>query len=133
MPFRPNSLHAPVASDDSFMTMKPSLILTAAVSIALAVPVLAADPAVVANYNKPCASCHSKDGTGSTTMGKKLSVKNLTDAKVVAEIKDDVALKNLKEGVKDPGGKEIKKPFTGKLSEAEMKALIDYAKSFAKK
>ena len=53
--------------------------------------------------------------------------------KVVAEIKDDVALKNLKEGVKDSGGKEIKKPFTGKLSEADMKALIEYCKSFAKK
>ena len=113
--------------------MKPSLILITAVSVALTWPAVAADPAIVANYAKHCASCHAKDGTGSTTMGKKLSVKNLTDAKVVAEIKDDVALKNLKEGVKDKAGKEIKKPFTGKLTEAEMKSLIKYCKSFAKK
>ena len=116
-------------------SMKPKRILTAAAALALTIApaALAADPAVVANYNKHCASCHAKDGTGSTTMGKKLSVKNLTEAKVVADIKDDVALKNLKEGVKDKGGKEIKKPFTGKLTEPEMKALIEYSKSFAKK
>jgi len=89
------------------MSMKPSLILIAATSLALSLPTLAADPALIATYAKHCASCHSKDGTGKTTMGKKLSVKDLTDAKVVAEIKDDVALKNLKEGVKDSGGKEI--------------------------
>jgi cytochrome c553 len=115
------------------MSMKTRLILIGATSLALSVPTLAADPAVIASYTKHCASCHGKDGTGKTTMGKKLSVKDLTDAKVVADIKDDVALKNLKEGVKDSGGKEIKKPFTSKLSEADMKALIEYCKSFAKK
>ena len=112
--------------------MKLSSLLAAA-SIALALPAMAADPAVVANFNKHCASCHGKDGTGKTTMGKKLSVKDLTDAKVVAEIKDDEALKNLNEGVKDKAGKEIKKPFTGKITEDEMKALIAYSKAFAKK
>jgi len=115
------------------MKSKRILITTAALALTLAPISRAADPAVVANYNKHCASCHAKDGTGNTTMGRKLSVKSLTDTKVVADIKDDVALKNLKEGVKDKGGKEIKKPFAGKLTEPEMKALIDYSKSFAKK
>jgi len=113
--------------------MKSKLFLITAASIALALPSLAADPAVVANYNTHCASCHAKDGSGNTTMGRKIGAKNFTDAKVVAEIKDDHALKNLKEGVKDKNGKEIKKPFTGKLTEEEMKALIEYSKSFAKK
>lgn len=111
--------------------MKPILIVTA-LAATLALPALAADPAVTANYSKHCSSCHGKDGKGQTTMGKKLSVKDLTDKKVVAEIKDDEALKNLKEGVKDKAGKEIKKPFATKLSEAEMKALIAYSKAFAK-
>jgi len=115
------------------MTMKPNLLLIAAASIALALPSLAADPAVIVSYNTHCASCHAKDGSGNTTMGKKIGAKNFTDAKVVADIKDDHALKNLKEGVKDKNGKEIKKPFVGKLTEAEMKALIDYSKAFAKK
>ena len=105
---------------------------TVAAALLLATPALAAAAALVANYNKHCASCHAKDGTGNTTMGRKLSVKSLKDPKVVADIKDDVALKNLKEGVKDKAGKEIKKPFSGKLSEAEMKALIEYCKAFAK-
>ncbi len=126
-------MHASVDSVDNLMTMKPNLLLIAAASIALALPSLAADPAVIVSYNKHCASCHAKDGSGNTTMGKMIGAKNFTDAKVVADIKDDHALKNLKEGVKDKNGKEIKKPFVGKLTEAEMKALIDYSKAFAKK
>jgi mono/diheme cytochrome c family protein len=108
------------------------ILLLPALALALAAPAFAADEAVVANYTKHCSSCHGKDGKGQTTMGKKLSVKDLTDKKIVAEIKDDQALKNLKEGVKDKAGKEIKKPFTGKITEPEMKALIAYAKDFAK-
>jgi len=110
------------------------LTLTLAASLAIAtVQLHAADAAVLANYTKHCASCHGKDGKGQTTMGKKVGAKDFTDAKVHAEIKDDVALKNLKEGVKDKAGKEIKKPFTGKISEDEMKALIEYSKTFYKK
>ena len=112
--------------------MKKTLFATLTV-IALALPTFAADDAATkALYDKHCASSHGKDGKGQTTMGKKVGVKDLTDAKIVAEIKDDHALKNLKEGVKDKSGKEIKKPFTGKISEDEMKALIAYAKKFAK-
>ena len=113
--------------------MKSKLFLITAASVALALPSLAADPAIVAKYNTLCASCHAKDGSGNTTMGKKIGAKNFTDPKVVAEIKDGHALKNLKEGVKDKNGKEIKKSFSAKLSEDEMKALIEYAKTFAKK
>ena len=110
------------------------LIATSTVALGLATSALAADDAAVAaNYTKHCVACHGKDGSGNTTMGKRVGAKNFTDAKVVAEINDEVALKNLKEGVKDKNGKEIKKPFTGKLSEDEMKALIQYTKKFAKK
>ncbi|MGE3310431.1 MAG: cytochrome c [Limisphaerales bacterium] len=108
-------------------------IAAAAAIAAINLPASAADAAVVANYGKHCASCHGKDGSGKTVMGKKIGAKDFTDPKVVAEIKDDHALKNLKEGVKDKNGKDIKKPFTGKLTEDEMKALIEYAKTFAKK
>ncbi len=111
--------------------MKRILIIPA-VALALACPTFAADAVVTATYAKHCSSCHGKDGKGQTTMGKKLNVKDLTDKKVVDEIKDDVALKNLKEGVKDKSGKELKKSFAGKLSEDEMKALIKYSKSFVK-
>ncbi len=113
--------------------MKQTVLITLT-SLALAVPAFAAtDAAVLANYTKHCASCHGKDGKGQTTMGKKVGAKDFTDPKVIAEIKDEHALKNLKEGVKKDG-KEIKKPFTGKISEDEMKALVDYCKkNFVKK
>ncbi len=111
--------------------MKTNLIIPV-LALTLVIPAFAADEVVSANYTKHCASCHGKDGKGQTTMGKKLSVKDLSDKKVVAEIKDDVALKNLKEGVKDKSGKELKKSFAGKLNEAEMKALVAHAKAFAK-
>lgn len=113
--------------------MKQLTLATGIAALLIAAPAYADDAAVMANYTKHCVACHGKDGRGQTTMGKKLGVKDLTDAKVVAEIKDDHALKNLKEGVKDKNGKEIKKSFADKLKEDEMKALIEYAKKFAKK
>ena len=63
----------------------PSLLITL-ITTALAAPLLAAepDPAVLANYNKHCVSCHAKDGSGKTTMGRKVGAKDYTDAKVVA-------------------------------------------------
>ncbi len=106
-------------------------ILASIITLALSVPLFADDAAVAANYTKHCASCHGKDGKGLTTMGKKVGAKDFTDAKMWADVKDDVALKNLKEGVKKDG-KEIKKPFAGKISEDEMKALIAYSKKFKK-
>lgn len=113
--------------------MKHLTLATGIAALLIAAPAIADDAAVAANYTKHCVACHGKDGKGQTTMGKKLGVKDLTDAKVVAEIKDEHALKNLKEGVKDKNGKEIKKPFADKLKEDEMKALIEYAKKFSKK
>jgi len=114
--------------------MKQILILPAiALAVSLATPAFAADEATVANFTKHCASCHGKDGKGQTTMGKKAGCKDYTDAKVVAEIKDDEALKQIKEGMKDKAGKELMKPFAGKVSEDEMKALLAYLKAFGKK
>jgi cytochrome c5 len=39
----------------------------------------------------------------------------------------------VKEGLKDKAGKELMKPFGGKLSDDEIKALVTYMKAFAKK
>ena len=102
--------------------------MVALLALSLAVPAFGDD---AANYVKHCSSCHGKDGKGQTTMGKKLGAKDFSDAKAWADVKDDVALKNLKEGVKKDG-KEIKKPFAGKLTEPEMKSLIEYCKKFKK-
>jgi mono/diheme cytochrome c family protein len=78
-----------------------------------------------------CASCHGKDGSGSTMMGKKLAVKDYRDAKVQAAFSDAEAETAIKEGVKT-NGKQSMKPFKDKLSDADMKALVAHIRSFKK-
>ena len=51
-----------------------------------------------ANYEKDCAKCHGADGKGETKMGKKMGAKDYTDAKVQDELKDEAAIKAIKEG-----------------------------------
>jgi mono/diheme cytochrome c family protein len=82
-------------------------------------------------YDKSCAKCHGADGKGGTTMGRKLGVKDYTDAKVQAELKDDVASKAIKEGLKDKSGKTLMKPAEG-LSDEDIKGLVAYMRSFKK-
>src|SRR6188472_2140763 len=87
----------------------------------------AADGAALWAQN--CASCHGKDGSGNTTMGKKLGVKDYHDAKLQAAFSDAEAERAIKEGVKT-NGKETMKPFGSKLSDADIKALVAHIRSF---
>ncbi len=82
-------------------------------------------------WNQNCASCHGKDGSGSTMMGKKLGVKDYRDAKVQAAFSDGEAERAIKEGVKT-NGKQTMKPFGEKLSDADVKALVAYIRSLKK-
>ena len=83
-----------------------------------------------ANWNQHCASCHGKDGSGNTMMGKKLGVKNYTTAEG-QKFSDADAEKAITEGIKD-GGKDKMKPYKDKLSVDEIKALITYIRSLKK-
>ena len=109
--------------------MKRKIFFFAAIIIASADVGFAADAA--ANWAQHCASCHGKDGSGSTMMGKKLGVKDYRDAKVQAAFSDAEAARAIKEGVKT-NGKETMKPFGSKLSDADIKALVTYVRSFKK-
>ena len=112
--------------------MKSNITLKAAVFALLCVAALtvrAAEPKEL--WEKNCASCHGKDGKGETKMGKKAGVKDYTDPKVLEAIKDDKAFKSVKEGMKE-GGKELMKPFAEKLTDAEIKSLVAYMKTFKK-
>ncbi len=64
-------------------------------------------------------------------MGKKMGAKDYTDAKVQEELKDDAAVKAIKEGLKDKDGKVLMKPAEG-LSDEEIKGLVKYMRSFKK-
>jgi len=106
--------------------MKKLFTLSIVIS-ALAVASARAEEAKVI-YEKQCAKCHGPDGKGETKLGKKAGVKDYTDAKVQAEIKDDAAFKAIKEGIQD-GDKIKMKPAEG-LSDSEIKALIAYMRAF---
>lgn len=84
-----------------------------------------------ANWNQHCASCHAKDGSGSTMMGKKLNIKDYRDAKVQSAFSDGEAERAIKEGVKT-SGKETMKPFGSKLSDEDVKALVAHIRGFKK-
>ena len=82
-------------------------------------------------YANNCAKCHGADGKGDTKIGQKLGVKDFTDAKVQAEMKDDAAFKAIKEGVKDKDDKTLMKPDEG-LSDGDIKGLVAYIRTFKK-
>lgn len=82
-------------------------------------------------YDKHCAKCHGMDGKGKTKMGRQSGVKDYTDPKVQEAMKDDVALKTVKEGITEKG-KERMKPYANELSDADIKALIAHMRAFKK-
>ena len=79
------------------ITTKTALLIAPIILCASAT--LAADAA--ANWAQHCASCHGKDGSGSTMMGKKLGIKDYRDAKVQAAFSDAEVERAIKEGVKN--------------------------------
>ncbi len=96
----------------------------AVIACLLAAPAAFGDGAEL--YAKNCASCHAKDGTGNTAMGKKSKVKDYTDAKNQAEFTDAAALKVILEG------KDKMKGYKDKISEAEATELVKYIRTFKK-
>ena len=82
------------------------------------------------NWENHCAKCHGEDGKGQTKAGKKLSVKDYTDAKVQAEMKDADMEKAIADGVNDKAGKEKMKAFKDELSNDEIKELVARIRKF---
>jgi cytochrome c553 len=110
--------------------MKSTIQLTFTISTVLVLTAgtcLAAD--VAENWTKNCASCHGKDGKGQTKAGRMAGVKDQTDAAYQASLKDDKMFESIKNGLKD-GNKEKMKPFAGKLTDDEIKALVAHVRSF---
>ena len=69
-----------------------------------------------------CASCHGKDGSGNTVMGKKLGVKDFTK-----EQSSDAEATNI---IKN--GKGNMSAYKDKLSDADVTALVAYVRSLKK-
>jgi cytochrome c553 len=102
------------------------------IALCLAVSALAARAAdAKENWEKNCQKCHGADGKGETAMGKKLKVKDYTDAKVQASMKDEEMVKFIKEGKKE-GDKTLMKAYADSFSDAEIKDLAAYVRKFKK-
>ena len=97
-----------------------SFVLTLAAGIAQAAP-------AAENWENLCASCHGADGKAQTKTGKKLKLKDYTDAKVQAEMKDADMAKAITEGVK-VDGKEKMKAFKDEISAEEIKDLVAFVR-----
>ena len=110
--------------------MKLTTALIAGLFTLTAGPVWAAD--VEAIYTKQCAPCHGKDGSGSTTMGKKVGAKDLRDAKVQAEFTDEKAFKSIKEGVKEKNSDKFAMKPVKDATDEDVKALVAYVRKFKK-
>ncbi|MBI2814005.1 MAG: cytochrome c [Opitutae bacterium] len=85
---------------------------------------------VAENWDNHCAKCHGADGKGQTKVGKKLKLRDYTDAKVQAELKDEDMIKAIADGVFDAAGKEKMKAYKDELSAAEIKELGAHIRKF---
>jgi cytochrome c553 len=109
--------------------MKKILTISIALLAGMALTARAADAKAL--YEKDCAKCHGADGKGETKMGKKMNAKDYTDPKVQSEMKDEEAIKAIKDGLKDKEGKVLMKPAEG-MSDEEIKGLVEYMRKFKK-
>jgi mono/diheme cytochrome c family protein len=108
--------------------MKKTILFTSCMLILSGVCVRAADGKET--FNKACAKCHGADGKGGTAMGKKLGVKDLSDAKRQAELKDEVIFKAIKDGVKE-GSKTVMKASSD-LDDEQIRAVVAYVRKLKK-
>ena len=109
--------------------MKKLIAISIAIAAIAAWSARAADAKAI--FEEQCAKCHGADGKGQTKMGQKLGAKDYTDPKVQADLKDDEAIKAVKEGLKNADGKTLMKPAEG-LSDDDIKGLVAYIRSFKK-
>lgn len=99
------------------------------VVFALATAISQAAPANE-NWENHCQKCHGADGKGQTKSGKKLQLRDYTDAKVQAELKDEEMTKAITDGVTNKAGKEVMKAYKDEISGAEITDLVAYIRKF---
>lgn len=76
-----------------------------------------------------CARCHGPDGKAGTPMGRKLQMKDLANAKVQAEMKDDAMIKASKDGKQASDGTTLMRPAKN-VTNDDIKALMQVVRGF---
>jgi cytochrome c6 len=101
--------------------MKRKLLLAMGAMVGSATITWGADASALWSSN--CASCHGKDGSGNTAMGKKLAVKDYTKDQGFSDAEAEKAIKD---------GKGKMKGYKAKLSDDDVKALVAYVRKLKK-
>lgn len=92
--------------------------------LALSTPLFAQDSPAADNFNKKCAVCHGKDGSGNTAKGKKVHVKPVQE-----NMKDSEAA--MIKAVTDGKGDDMDS-YKNEFSADQIKALVAYYRSLGK-
>jgi mono/diheme cytochrome c family protein len=102
-----------------------AVLLFAALVFLVTAPMQAQDAGAL--FKSKCSVCHAPDGSGSGAMGKQLGVTDLRADEVQkqtdAQLNDSIT-----------NGKGTKMPaYKGKITDDQIKGLVGYIRSFAKK
>jgi cytochrome c6 len=109
--------------------MKHTIKITATGLVFLLAAALSHAASAADNWENNCTKCHGADGKGQTKVGKKLNLKDYSDAKVQAELKDADMIKAITDGVFEKE-KEKMKAYKAELSADEIKDLVAYVRKF---
>jgi mono/diheme cytochrome c family protein len=107
-------------------TLKPLVAAIVLCSMLSGVKVHAADDATVKLYQAKCAGCHGADGSGSTTVGKALKLKDIRDPEIQKTTDDELTTLIAKGKDKMPANEKTLKP-------EQIKSLVGYTRELMKK
>lgn len=108
--------------------MKKHIILTIATVALASLTGFADDSGAQAIWDKQCKKCHGADGSGDTPLGKKMELKDYTDAASLAELSDEDLFNMTKNGVE---GTKMN-GYGDKLSDDEIHQLVALMRGMAK-
>lgn len=88
-----------------------------------------------AKYQEVCAACHGATGMGDGPAAAGLPVKprNHTDAAYMGKLKDQQIFDTIKKGGQAMGKSPLMPPWGGQLSDAQIRDLVAYIRSLARK
>lgn len=102
---------------------RPRILALLVLAVVIALPLSADGPSV---FKSRCAACHGQDGKGETAMGRKLGVRSLGSKEVQKQTDADLLAITRKGKNKMPG-------YDGKMSEADLNAVIAHIRTLAQK
>lgn len=107
------------------MRARHALILITATLFVMASPLIAAGPDGAALYKAKCAMCHAADGSGNTSMGKSMKLRDLRSPEVQKQTDKELFAVTA-------DGKGKMPAYKAKLSEAEIHAVVAHMRALPK-